>query len=107
MPILPVLGPLYQDDSGKGDMQLDNGTVLTYKLDGKVEGGVYTVNLVDRTGELEAKVGTAPGGESHRPRDHLVRVAKRHPLANEVVGEVGRRRETLARRLAHPADDVR
>ena len=22
MPILPVLGPLYQDDSGKGDMQL-------------------------------------------------------------------------------------
>jgi hypothetical protein len=35
--------------SGKGDMQLDNGTVLTYKLDGKVEGGVYTVNLVDRT----------------------------------------------------------
>jgi hypothetical protein len=35
--------------SGKGEMQLDNGTVLTYKLDGKVEGGAYTVNLVDRT----------------------------------------------------------
>jgi long-subunit fatty acid transport protein len=35
--------------SGKADMQLDNGSVLTYKLDGKVEGGVYNVKLVDRT----------------------------------------------------------
>jgi hypothetical protein len=30
--------------SGKGEMQLDNGTVLAYKLNGKVERGLYTVN---------------------------------------------------------------
>ncbi|MCC3246211.1 hypothetical protein LG047_12920 [Methylocystis sp. WRRC1] len=35
--------------SGKADMQLDNGSVVTYKLDGKVEGGVMTLNLTDRT----------------------------------------------------------
>ncbi|GLI94767.1 hypothetical protein [Methylocystis echinoides] len=35
--------------SGKADLQLDNGSPVTYKLDGKVEGGAYTVNLVDRT----------------------------------------------------------
>lgn len=35
--------------TGKADMQLDNGTVITYTLDGKIEGGVYTVNLNDRT----------------------------------------------------------
>lgn len=35
--------------SGKADMQLDNGSVVTYKLDGKVEGNTYTVNLNDRT----------------------------------------------------------
>jgi hypothetical protein len=35
--------------SGKADMQLDNGTPQSYKLDGKFEGGVYTLNLVDRT----------------------------------------------------------
>jgi hypothetical protein len=35
--------------SGKADMQLDNGSVQTYKIDGKVEGGVYTLNLNDRT----------------------------------------------------------
>ncbi len=35
--------------SGKGDMQLDNGSVQTYKIDGKIEGGVYTLNLTDRT----------------------------------------------------------
>ena len=35
--------------SGKADMQLDNGTVVTYKLDGKLEGTTYTVNLNDRT----------------------------------------------------------
>lgn len=35
--------------SGKADLQLDNGSPVTYKLDGKVEGGVYTLNLADRT----------------------------------------------------------
>jgi hypothetical protein len=35
--------------TGKADMQLDNGSVQTYKIDGKVEGGVYTLNLNDRT----------------------------------------------------------
>lgn len=35
--------------SGKAEMQLDNGSPQTYKLEGTVEGGVYTVNLVDRT----------------------------------------------------------
>ncbi|MBM3551059.1 MAG: hypothetical protein FJX45_04690 [Alphaproteobacteria bacterium] len=35
--------------SGKGELQLDNGTVLTYKLDGEFAGGVYKVKLVDRS----------------------------------------------------------
>ncbi len=35
--------------SGKGEMQLDNGSTLTYKLDGELAGGVYTLKLVDRT----------------------------------------------------------
>jgi uncharacterized protein (DUF2147 family) len=34
--------------TGKADLQLDNGSVLTYKLDGSIAGGVYTVNLVGR-----------------------------------------------------------
>ncbi len=35
--------------TGSADMQLFNGTPLTYKLDGSVKEGVYTVNLVDRS----------------------------------------------------------
>jgi long-subunit fatty acid transport protein len=35
--------------SGKADMQLDNGSVVTYKIDGKLEGGVYTLNLNERS----------------------------------------------------------
>jgi hypothetical protein len=35
--------------TGKADMQLDNGTPQTYKIEGKIEGGVYTLKLVDRT----------------------------------------------------------
>lgn len=35
--------------TGKGDMQLDNGSLLNYKLEGEVAGGVYTLKLVDRT----------------------------------------------------------
>jgi hypothetical protein len=35
--------------SGKGEMQLDNGSVLTYKLEGELTGGAYTLKMVDRT----------------------------------------------------------
>ena len=31
--------------TGKADLQLDNGSVLTYKLDGSNAGGVYTVKI--------------------------------------------------------------
>ena len=41
-------------------------------------------------------------GVAHRARDRFVRVAKRHALAHQVVGEIGRGREALARRRAHP-----
>ena len=34
--------------SGKADMQVDNGTMLRYTLDGSISGGVYTVKLVGR-----------------------------------------------------------
>ena len=34
--------------SGKADMQQDNGTMLTYSLDGSVSGGVYKVTLIGR-----------------------------------------------------------
>ncbi len=35
--------------TGSADMQLTNGNPLTYKVDGSVKDGVYTINLVDRT----------------------------------------------------------
>lgn len=50
--------------TGKADLQLDNGKVLTYKLDGKVEGGVYTINLVDRTDGRQDCVWTGKPNES-------------------------------------------
>jgi hypothetical protein len=34
--------------SGKADLQLDTGSVLSYKLEGSLAGGVYTINLVGR-----------------------------------------------------------
>lgn len=34
--------------SGKAEMQIDNGTMLHYSIDGTVAGGVYTVTLVGR-----------------------------------------------------------
>jgi hypothetical protein len=34
--------------SGKADMQVDNGTMLHYSLDGSISGGVYTVKLIGR-----------------------------------------------------------
>ena len=34
--------------SGKADMQVDNGTMLHYTLDGSISDGVYTVKLVGR-----------------------------------------------------------
>jgi hypothetical protein len=35
--------------TGSADMQAGNGGQLTYKLEGSVADGVYTVNLIDRT----------------------------------------------------------
>jgi hypothetical protein len=34
--------------SGKADMQLDNGTMVSYKLEGTSDGGVYKLNFVGR-----------------------------------------------------------
>ena len=34
--------------------------------------------------------------------DRFVRVAKRHPFAHQIIGEVGGRRKTFACRRAHP-----
>jgi hypothetical protein len=34
--------------TGKAELQLDNGTMLNYKLEGTVSGGVYTLNFVGR-----------------------------------------------------------
>lgn len=50
--------------SGKADMQLDNGTVVTYKIDGKNEGGVLTLNLNDRTDGKKDCVWTGKSNES-------------------------------------------
>jgi hypothetical protein len=52
--------------SGKADLQLDNGTVLSYKLDGAVAGGVYTVKLVDRTDGKKDCVWTGKPNENSR-----------------------------------------
>ncbi|KAF2990410.1 hypothetical protein OGR47_14665 [Methylocystis sp. MJC1] len=35
--------------SGDASMQMGNGAPLTYKVDGSVEGGVYTIKISDRT----------------------------------------------------------
>jgi hypothetical protein len=50
--------------SGKAEMQLDNGSPVTYKVDGKVEGGVYTVSLADRTDGKKDCVWTGKTNES-------------------------------------------
>ena len=34
--------------TGKADLQLDNGSMLSYKLDGTVAGNVYTLNMNGR-----------------------------------------------------------
>jgi hypothetical protein len=52
--------------SGKADLQLDNGSTLTYKVEGKVEGGVYTLNLVDRTDGKKDCVWTGKPNEGAR-----------------------------------------
>lgn len=52
--------------SGKADLQLDNGTVLSYKLDGTVAGGVYTVKLVDRTDGKKDCVWTGKANDTGR-----------------------------------------
>jgi len=50
--------------SGKAEMQLDNGTMLTYKLEGELAGGVYTLKLVDRTDTKKNCVWTGKPVES-------------------------------------------
>jgi hypothetical protein len=50
--------------SGKAELQLDNGTPVTYKIDGKVEGGVYTLNLADRTDGRKDCVWTGKANDS-------------------------------------------
>lgn len=50
--------------TGKAELQLDNGTVVAYKLDGKLEGGVYTVSLNDRTDGKKDCVWTGKANES-------------------------------------------
>jgi hypothetical protein len=35
--------------NGDASMQMDNGSMLTYKVDGSVEGDVYTIKISDRT----------------------------------------------------------
>ncbi|MGJ0507119.1 MAG: hypothetical protein ACR652_08270 [Methylocystis sp.] len=49
--------------SGKADLQLDNGKPVTYKIAGKVEGGVYTLNLTDRTDDKKDCVWTGKPNE--------------------------------------------
>lgn len=50
--------------TGKADMQLDNGTPQSYKIDGKVEGGAYVLNLTDRTDGKKDCVWTGKPNES-------------------------------------------
>lgn len=44
--------------TGKAEMQNDKGSLLTYKLEGEVAGGVYTLKLVDRTDDKKNCVWT-------------------------------------------------
>ena len=48
------------------------------------------------------EVAAALIGPAHRARDGLVRVAERHALAHQVIGEIGGGRMALGRRRAHP-----
>ncbi len=50
--------------SGKAELQLDNGTPVTYKIDGKVEGGAYNLNLTDRTDGKKDCVWTGKANET-------------------------------------------
>ncbi len=55
--------------SGKAELQLDNGTPVTYKIDGKVEGGVYTLNLTDRTDDKKGCVWTGKANDTGKVLD--------------------------------------
>lgn len=50
--------------AGKAELQLDNGTPVTYKIEGKLEGGAYTLNLTDRTDGRKECVWTGKPNES-------------------------------------------
>ena len=49
--------------SGKADMQIDNGTMLHYTLDGSVAGGDYTVKLVGRDDDKKNCVWTGKAAD--------------------------------------------
>lgn len=59
--------------SGDATMQTDNGSMLTYKFEGKVEGGVYTVTLSDRSDGKKGCVwtGHAPSSGSSQAKGLL------------------------------------
>ncbi len=48
------------------------------------------------------EIAAALVGQAHRARDGLVRIAERHALAHQVIGEIGGRRVALGGRRAHP-----
>jgi hypothetical protein len=50
--------------SGKAELQLDNGSPVTYKIDGKVEGGAYVVSLNERSDGKKDCVWTGKPNES-------------------------------------------
>lgn len=54
--------------SGKADMQQDNGTLLNYKLDGSISGGVYKVALIGRDDGKKECVWTGKAAEGQESK---------------------------------------
>ena len=57
--------------TGNTNMQFDTGAMLTYAIDGKIDGQVYTVNLIDRSDGkkgcvLTGEMAPIEGKNSHR-----------------------------------------
>ncbi len=52
--------------TGTADLQLQNGSPLSYKIEGSSEGGVVTVNLVDRTDGKKDCVWTGKEGSTYK-----------------------------------------
>ena len=49
--------------TGKAEMQIDNGTMLHYSVDGTVAGGVYSVTLVGRDDDKKNCVWTGKAAD--------------------------------------------